>query len=104
MIPCSPGPARMPVRGLTRISLMPAGTRNGTAGALGKRDLEEVLDDRRRELAAGAAAAEVARLVVADIDADHHLGREADEPGILLVVGGAGLAGDRLADLFCTRR
>ena len=41
----------------------------------------------------------MARLVVAEIDADREIGREADEPDILFVVGGAGLAGDRLADL-----
>jgi len=44
----------------------------------------------------------MARLVVAEIDADHEIGGEADEPGVLLVVGGAGLAGDRLADSFTT--
>ena len=32
------------------------------------------------------------------------IGREADEPGVLLVVGRAGLAGDRLADLLHDRR
>ena len=48
----------MPVRGSTRISLMPAGTRNGTAGLIGERDLHEIADDRRSEPAAGGAVAE----------------------------------------------
>src|SRR4051812_22023328 len=51
-------------------------------------------------MATGRALAEVARLVVADIDADGDVRREADEPGVLFVVGGAGLAGDRLADFL----
>src|SRR6201999_2519973 len=67
---------------------------------VGERDLQEVLDDRGRENAAGHAAAERARLVVTDIDAGDDVGRETDEPRILEVVRGAGLAGDRLADLF----
>jgi hypothetical protein len=32
MTRCSPGEARMPVFGSMRMSLMPAGTRNGTFG------------------------------------------------------------------------
>src|SRR5260370_9426200 len=47
-------------------------------------------------MASGGVAAEVARLVVAHVDADGEVGREAEEPDVLLVVGGAGLAGDRL--------
>src|SRR5262249_52834983 len=62
------------------------------------RHLEEVSDDRRRDMAAGRTAAEMPRLVVTDVDADRDVGRIADEPGVLFVVGGAGLAGDRLAD------
>src|SRR6476469_8346328 len=80
----------MPVLGSTRISLMP----------VGKRDLEKLLHDRRRHMAAGLAATERLRLVVADIDADHEVGREADEPGVLVVAGCAGLAGDGLADFL----
>ena len=71
---------------------------------VGERELEEVLDDRRGEMAAGGALAEIARLVVADIDADREVRREADEPGVLFVVGGSGLAGDRLADFLQDRR
>ncbi len=46
-----------------------------------------------REAAAGTAAAKRRRLVEAHVEAGHEVGREADEPGVLLVVGGAGLAG-----------
>ena len=49
-------------------------------------------------LAPCSCVAEALRLVEADVDADHQIGREADEPGIAAVVRGAGLAGDRLAD------
>src|SRR5258708_1429418 len=66
---------------------------------VGQRRLEEILGDRRREVAAGSVAAEMARLVVAHVNTDYEVGREADEPGILFVVGGAGLAGNRLLDL-----
>jgi hypothetical protein len=41
------------------------------------------------------------RLVIADIEPDHEIRREADEPGVLVVVRGAGLAGDAaVADLL----
>src|SRR4051794_41941774 len=40
---------------------------------------------------------EMSGFVVTDIDANHDVGREADEPGVLFIVGGPGLAGDRLA-------
>ena len=40
----------------------------------------------------------VARVVEADPDDRHELGREADEPGVLRVVAGAGLARDRPGD------
>src|SRR5258708_30100970 len=66
---------------------------------VGQRRLEEILGDRRREVAAGSVAAEMARLVVAHVNTDYEVGREADEPGILFVGGGAGLAGNRLLDL-----
>ena len=49
-------------------------------------------------MAAGRAAAERAALavgvVIADPDRDGHVIGEADEPGVILIVGGAGLAGD----------
>ena len=67
---------------------------------VGKRDLEEVADHRCGDIAAGLAMSERRRIVEADIDADHEVGREADEPGILLVVGGAGLARDRPVQHF----
>ena len=44
--------------------------------------------------------AHVAGGVEADIDADGELGGETDEPGVLVVVRGAGLAGDRTAELL----
>ena len=40
------------------------------------------------------------RLVEAEIEAGDQIGREADEPGVLLVVGGAGLAGDGRSSLI----
>jgi hypothetical protein len=48
-------------------------------------------------LSAGGAGADGPRLVVAKIDADGEIGREADEPHVLGIIGGAGFAGDRLA-------
>src|SRR5262249_23331166 len=41
---------------------------------VGKRDLHEITHDRGRQHTAGSATAEVARLVVAEIDADHEIG------------------------------
>src|SRR5882724_12184193 len=55
-------------------------------------------------MSAGSTLAEVARLVVAHIDTDDDVRRKADEPCILFVVGGAGLAGDWLADFLHHRR
>src|SRR5271154_4939527 len=58
-------------------------------------------------MATGSSVAltERARLVIAHVDADRDVGREADEPGILGLVGRAGLARDRFADfLYCGRR
>src|SRR5271169_161481 len=51
-------------------------------------------------MAAGRTATEMARLVVAHIDADHDVRRVADEPGVLFVISGARLSGDRLAELL----
>src|SRR5262249_13440154 len=74
-----------------------AGGRAERHGRLvGERGLEEVLDDRRGELTAGRATAEMPRLVEADIAAHREVRRVTDEPGVFLVVGGAGLAGDGL--------
>src|SRR4030088_1577317 len=55
-------------------------------------------------MSAGSTLAEVARFVIAHIDTDDDVRRKADEPRILFVVGGAGLAGDRLADFLYHRR
>ena len=91
----SPGPAGKPVLRLTRTSLMPGGARNGIGGSIGKRDLEEFADDGRGDIAAGLAMSHGRGIVETDIGADHEVRREADEPAILLVIGGPGLAGDR---------
>ena len=65
---------------------------------MGPHRLDHRLEDRHRDVAAGRAAAERAALavgiVVADPDRDGDVVGEADEPGVVLVVGGAGLAGD----------
>ncbi len=68
-----------------------------------QRLLQEVQGDGAREAAAGRPVAQRARLVVADVDAHREVGGEAHEPRILRVVGGAGLAGERLADLLQDR-
>src|SRR5215470_19331160 len=46
---------------------------------VGQRCPEEIPGDRRREMPSGGAATEMTRLVVSHIDADHEIGREADE-------------------------
>src|SRR5690349_24408876 len=55
-------------------------------------------------MAALRGAAKAPRLVIAEIETDHEIRRKADEPDVFLVRGGAGLAGDRLADLAHDRR
>src|SRR3954465_12633635 len=49
-------------------------------------------------MAALRGPAQAARLVIAKIKTDDEVRRKADEPDIFSVTGGAGLAGDRLAD------
>ena len=83
---------------------MPGGMRNGVAGLSLSATFMKSRKIGAARCAAGRAAPEMARLVVADVDADREVGREADEPGVLLVVGGAGLAGDRLADRLRSQR
>ena len=99
IVPASPSLACMPVLRLMAISFMPSGTWKSTIGVPFSASLHELLEDRRREAAAGRALAQRLRLVEADIEADDEVRREADEPGVLLVVGRAGLAGDRPAEL-----
>src|SRR3954469_15439726 len=53
----------------------------GNRGLVGEGELQEILGDRRGQMTTGHAAAEIARLVEADIDSDHEVRREADEPG-----------------------
>ena len=98
IVPPSPV-GRWPVCRSTRTRRMPGGTRNGVAGWSASASFMKSRKIGAADGAAGFLAAEAARLVEADIDADGEIGREADEPGVLAVVGGAGLAGQRLADL-----
>src|SRR6266566_1985712 len=69
-----------------------------------QRHLQEVLDDGGGKMTARRAAREMPRLVIADVHADGQVRGVADEPRILLVIGGAGLAGNRLPDLLDHRR
>src|SRR5262249_30306639 len=56
-------------------------------------------EDRHREATTGRTATErpplAAGIVIAEPDCDRYLVGEPDEPGIVFIVGGAGLAGDR---------
>ena len=61
---------------------------------IGKCDLEKFADDGRGDIAAGLAMPHGRGVVETHIRANHKVGREADEPAILLVIGGPGLAGD----------
>ena len=90
----------MPDEAETRISLMPGGTRNGVGGLSFSACFRKSRAMGRGETATGGAVPQRARLVEADIDADRQVRREAHEPRILGVVRGAGLAGQRLADLL----
>src|SRR5581483_8097420 len=67
----------------------------GSGRGAGERLAHEIAHHGRGEHAAGLAMTERVRLVETEIDADDEIGRKADEPGVLVVVGGAGLAGDR---------
>src|SRR3954471_21209210 len=69
----------------------PVGHVEGLAGVAGEGPGHELRPDRKRRL----RAAQAEHLVVVEADPDHRqqLRREADEPGIAEIVGGAGLAG-----------
>ena len=89
----------MPVLRLMAITFMPSGTRKSTIGV-------PFSASSMKSLKIGAARPppveplpSALRLVVAHIEADDEVRRVADEPGVLLVVGRAGLAGDRPAEL-----
>src|SRR5690606_23149865 len=63
-----------------------------------ERTRHEIAEDRRGDAGALLERTERPRLVEADPDAGHEVGREAHKPGVEAVVCGASLAGDRLAD------
>jgi hypothetical protein len=56
-------------------------------GLVGQCHLHEISYDRGSKRTASLAVAEVVRLVVAEIHPHHEIGREADEPRVLLVIG-----------------
>ena len=60
----------------------------------GKGDLEEIPNHRSRDIATRLAMSHGRGIVETHISADDEVGRKADEPAILLVIGGAGLARD----------
>ena len=70
----------------------------GLRGDIGPHRLDDRLEDRHGDVAAGRAAAErtalAAGVVVADPNRDGDVVGEADEPGVVLLIGGAGLARD----------
>src|SRR6516165_5599494 len=70
----------------------------GFGCGIGPYRLDHRLEDRYRNVAAGRAAAQRAALavgvVVADPDRDGDVVGEPNEPGVVLLVGGAGLARD----------
>src|SRR5690606_30531004 len=67
-------------------------------GLVFERRRHEVAEDRRRRAGTLLDLAEGPRLIEPDPHAGYEIRREADEPGIEAVVGGAGLSRDRLAD------
>src|SRR6516165_8755421 len=70
----------------------------GLRGNIGPHGLDDRLEDRHGDVAAGRAAAERTALaggvVVAHPNGDGDIVGEADEPGVVLLIGGAGLARD----------
>src|SRR5690349_19797084 len=72
---------------------------------VGERHFHELTEDRGGDVTTGHALAHRPRRVVADEHADHQVRRIADEPGVLLLVGGAGLAGDgNVGNVFLDHR
>ena len=75
---------------------------------MGPGRLHDRLEDRQRHFRAGLAAPKGAALavgiVVADPDRDRDVIGEADEPGVVLVIGGAGLAADIGREMLRTTR
>ena len=81
-----------------------AGTAKSIGGWSGQRHLHIFVPDRAADIAAGLVLAEAVRRVEADPAAGDDAGGEADEPGIVEIIGGAGFAGDRLGDALHGRR
>ena len=67
---------------------------------VGKCDLEEIADHRSRHISTRLAVSHGRGIVETHINADDEVGREADEPAVLLVIGGARLARDRTVQHF----
>src|SRR5262245_17503473 len=64
-----------------------------------ERDLQKFLHDRRGEMTTSGAPPKMTRLVVAKINSNDYVRREADEPGVLFIVRGPRFSRDRLSDL-----
>ena len=98
-----PVPRRRPCAAPSTGSETPREVASAPSCRYGERPLHEALPDQRREGAAGDRVAVVLgqhrrQLVrVADPDRRDELRRVADEPGVAVVLGRAGLAGDRAA-------
>src|SRR5580704_2256228 len=73
--------------------------REGFVGGGGNGYLHEVSPDGERDLGAGLFVAEGLPVVVTGPDAAGDRWREADEPGVGEVVGGAGFAAERVIQL-----
>ncbi len=73
---CVSGPGSSPVSASTRTRRTPGGVRNGVAGASSSAAASMTsIKIGRATLAPVLVAAEIARLVEADVDADHQIGR-----------------------------
>ena len=69
----------------------------GHGRAAGQGRAHHVTENRCRIAAAGFVFAEAPRFIKADPNRDNDIRREADEPIILVIIRGAGLAGNRAA-------
>ena len=94
-----PAAASRPLALSMRWTTIPGGCAKSFVGTAGHRLGHEVGPDGRRRLAARLAAPELLHVVEADPDRGQQVGREADEPGVALVVRRAGLARRRAPQL-----